>query len=119
MSIHGILAVLLGSTALGGYAPLTLLRAQRYYLTGLQSGAVSLHNNSLNIIDAIPVGQFLAGEMINHSILAAFGFKVSWLIQSIILGFKGLMPTELTFHSMIQETELDGYGYLYGEGYGE
>ena len=119
MSIHGILAVLLGSTALGGYAPLTLLRAQRYYLTGLESGAVSLHNGSLNIVDAIPLGQFLAGELINHSILAESKFRVSWLLQSIILGFKGLMPVEAGFHTAIQETELDGYGYLYGEGYGE
>lgn len=119
MSIHGILAVLLGSTALGGYAPLTLLRAQRYYLTGLESGAVSLHNGSLNIVDAIPVGQFLTGELINHSILAESKFRVSWLLQSIILGFKGLMPVELEFHTAIQETELDGYGYLYGESYGE
>ena len=119
MSIHGILAVLLGSTALGGYAPLTLLRAQRYYLTGLGSGAVSLHHNSLNIVDAIPSGQFLAGELINHSILAESVFRIGWVTQGIILGFMGMMPTEATLHSAIQETELDGYGYLYGEGYGE
>lgn len=119
MSIHGILAVLLGSTALGGYVPLTLLRAQRYYLIGLESGAVSLHNNALNIVDAIPVGQFLAGELINHTVLAENDFRASWLMQSIILGFKGLMPTVLDLHTAIQETELDGYGYLYGEGYGE
>ena len=119
MSIHGILAVLLGSTALGGYAPLTLLRAQRYYMIGLRSNSISVHNNNMHYIRAIPKGDFILGEAIHHSMLQQYRFQISWAVQSILFGFTGIMPTVLDFHSLIQETELDGYGYLYGEGYGE
>lgn len=119
MSIHGILAVLLGSTALGGYAPLTLLRAQRHYLTGLNLGKMAPMNSALNILSGVQEGNFNISYVLNHTLIGETDFNVFWSMQHIVLGFRGILASVLDFHTMIQETELDGYGYLYGESYGD
>ena len=119
MSIHGILAVLLGSTALGGYAPLTLLRIHRHYLTGLNLGKIGPMNSALSIYSGIQHDNFNISYALHHTLLGETDFNVFWSMQHIVLGFRGILASVLVFHTMIQETELDGYGYLYGESYGE
>lgn len=119
MSIHGILAVLLGSTALGGYAPLTLLRAQRHYLTGINLGKIGPMNSALSIYSGIRHGNFNISYVLHHTLMAETDFNVFWSMQHILIGFQGILASVLDFHTMIQETELDGYGYLYGESYGD
>lgn len=119
MSIHSILAVLLGSTALGGYAPLTLLRAQRHYLTGINLGKIGPMNNALSIFEGIQKGNFNVSYVLHHALLGETDFNVFWSMQHIVLGFRGVLASVLDFHTMIQESELEGYGYLYGESYGE
>ena len=119
MSIQGILAVLLGSTALGGYAPLTLLRAHRHYLAGLNLGKIGPMNSALSIYSGIQHDNFNISYALHHTLLGETDFNVFWSMQHIVLGFRGILASVLDFHTMIQETELDGYGYLYGESYGE
>lgn len=119
MSIHSILAVLLGSTALGGYAPLTLLRSHRHILTGIQSGMIGPVNTSLHIPSGIQKGNFNLSYALHHTVLGETDFNVYWSMQHILIGFRGILASVLDFHTMIQESELEGYGYLYGESYGD
>ena len=119
MSIHSTLAVLLGSTALGGYAPLTLLRAQRFYLTGIEPLNIGVISNMLNTVTGIRDDLFTSSIISQHAIIADSMFRIFGAASAIILGFTGLMPTVLDLHTAIQESELDGYGYLYGESYGD
>lgn len=119
MSIHGILAALLGTSALGGFAPLTLSRANRYYIIGAVTGHLAAVNNRINIFSGIPKDNFNLSFVNQHTSLGYLDFVIYSAAQSIILGFLGLMPTENNLHTMIQETEPEGYGYDYGDSYGD
>ena len=118
MSIHGILAALLGSSALGGYAPLTLLRAQRFYLTGVSTGGVAPVNDRLNIFSGLRKQAFYTTNVRHHMMLQYEDFVLYSAVQTIILGFYGLMPTVLDLHTLYSDTELEGYGARYGASYG-
>lgn len=117
MSIHGILAALLGSSALGSYAPLTLLRAQRITLTGVPNGGVAaITTNLLRIRGLDPA--FMASEIRHHAMTGHPGFFPYSITQNILMGFAGIMPTVLDLHTLFEDDSFSGYGARYGASYG-
>ena len=118
MSIHGVLAALLGSSALGGYAPLTLLRAQRYYITGTNQHNLTVVSVLQNIYTGLNKNSFYATEIRRLTIEGFLGTHVYSSAQHFILGFYGLMPTVLDFHTLIDTIDVSGYGANYGASYG-
>lgn len=118
MSIHGILAVLLGSTALGGYAPLTLLRAQRFILTGVSYGGIApITTNLLSVRGLDP--KFMGTEIRQLAMTGYWDFAAYSITQNIILGFAGMMPTVLDLHTLFGDDSISGYGARYGASYGD
>ena len=118
MSIHGILAALLGSSALGGYAPLTLLRAHRYYLTGLVRDGIAPVSAQANIFSGLEKNKFYVSNVQHHTAISPHGFVVGYITQNIILGFTGMLATNLDLHSLLQDPNVSGWGARYGASYG-
>lgn len=118
MSIHGVLAALLGSSALGGYAPLTLLRAQRFTLTGVPAGGVAPITTNLIMINALDP-KFMGSEIQQHAVIGYWDFAAFSITQNIILGFTGMMPTVLDLHTLFGDNSFSGYGARYGASYGD
>lgn len=118
MSIHGVLAALLGSTALGGYAPLTLLRAQRFILTGVKYGGIApITTNLLSVHGLDP--KFMGSEIRQFALTGYWDFAAFSVTQNIILGFTGMMPTVLDLHTLFGDDSFNGYGARYGASYGD
>ena len=118
MSIHGVLAALLTSTALGGYAPLTLIQMRRFYLLGLEVQKFGVMRADYHMPSGVPKDHFVGSMVSRHTITDFTGLMSSSLVQGIILGFTGLMPTLNGLHTALQMTEVFGYGARYGASYG-
>lgn len=119
MSIHGVLAALLGSSALGGFAPLTLLRMQRYYLTGASKGDLLASETHFNIQSGLLKDSFYGTELHQLALLQDLMFKAYSISQMIILGFTGMMPTLTSLQTLFYDPSMTGYGTDYGYSYGD
>ena len=118
MSIHSLLAVLLGSTALGGFAPLTLTTVARHTITGVKPGFVGISQNQLTTFIGPLVNHLQLAHALEHMPLGPWGVAVIMNTEHTLLGFRGIMATEAINHTFIWETEQEGYGYNYGMSYG-
>jgi hypothetical protein len=119
MSIHGILAALLGSTALGGFAPLTVTTGIRHTIIGIQSQSIGMANTLGHFLLGVPKNHLLAPWVAMHTLFAVTGVMIHSTVQHILLGFIGILASEASLHTMIYEVDMSGYGYDYGGSYGE
>lgn len=119
MSIHSILAVLMGSTTLGGSLPTRVYFAIRHTIIGnRQSGLMPISSNR-HLLLALRYDQFANVNVTMHSFIVGNGIEVVNSIQHIIEGFYGIMVSGSAIHTALIETELAGYGYEYGDIYGD
>lgn len=117
-SIHGILAALLGSTALGGFAPLTLTSAIQISLIGQRNSSIYVNASVLHALNAIRPNQTAAMNHVRHTMIGPRGMMPNAISFHHVLAMKGIMPNALTRHTMIT-SDMSGYGYNYGESYGD
>ena len=90
-SIHSILGVLLGSTALGSFAPLTALTLERHTIVGSMSGTIIASTGVESDVIGPNIGTHHTTTTVGSAILASQGATAYNLTNSIILGFTGLL----------------------------
>jgi hypothetical protein len=118
MSIHSTLAVLMGSTALGGSLPVTLWSVIQHSVFGNRLGALLIFNSAIHMPIAPEVSNFAITNYVRHGFIAGVGLALTNSIEHIIEGFYGIMITNASEHSALIMTDLAGYGYDYGDLYG-
>lgn len=55
----------------------------------------------------------------HHILMGLWGMMPSVAVQHILLGFRGMMATLANLNILIVEEEFSGYGYSYGDSYGD
>lgn len=119
MTIHSILGVLMSSTALGGFAPLTLSLAIRHTIVGNLTPNLSAVENMLHTLLGRHRGEIGPYATTYHILMGLWGMMPSVAVQHILLGFRGMMATLANLNVLIVEEEFSGYGYSYGDSYGD
>lgn len=118
MNIHGKLAVLMMTTALGTFAPITVWQLYQHRVYGWYDG-LSVRTSSWHSLLGTRAGETLFDGRA-HTIVGLDPSSVidTSISQHTILGMKGLAGLSLSAHAAIQTEEFSGYGTDYGGSYG-
>ena len=118
MSVHKRLAVLMSSSALGAFAPITAWSMVQHRIYGEPDGIKATTNTLYTFIGTLPgITGFIGQEHIligpNKNMIVG-----NRLNQHTVIGTRGLAVFSDTAHLLLVTAEFSGYGYSYGSSYG-
>lgn len=117
MSIHSLIAVLMGSSSLSQYNPLLISQALRNYVLGVPIGSMALTYTSHSTIIGLPTDNVGLVETVNSVVIGVRDVAVVDMTSNILLALKGVGVFEAIIHAFGKPLT-EGYGFNYGENYG-